>query len=131
MRRLPPNQLNFTIHRERDMRALGRLAMLLFCGLVLASGFVFAAGQHFAAVRYGYQSETLRRERAQLLEDQRRLLLAREEATSPTYLETAAREIGMQPLQPAQIGVGQRSDETQKTRAVVSALVNTSASLQR
>lgn len=104
--------------------------MLLFCGLVLASGFVFAAGQHFAAVRYGYRSETLRRERAQLLEDQRRLLLAREEAASPTYLETAAREIGMQPLQPAQVGVGQRSVETQSP-AIVSALVNTSASLKR
>jgi hypothetical protein len=112
MRRLPPNQPNFTIHREHDMRALGRLALLLFCGLVLAGGFVFAAGQHFAAVRYGYQSEALRRERTQLLEDQRRLLLAREEATSPTYLESAAREIGMQPLH------------------AVSALVSTSASLK-
>lgn len=129
MRRLPSNQPNFTIHRERDMRALGRLALLLFCGLVLASGFVFAAGQHFAAVRYGYQSEELRRERAQLLEEQRRLLLAREAATSPTHLESAARALGMQPLQAAQVGVGQKSDGTPSH--VVSALVNTSASLKR
>lgn len=129
MRRLPPNQPNFTIHRERDMPALGRLAMLLFCGLVLAGGFVFAAGQHFAAVHYGYQIEKLRSERAQLLEEQRRLQLAREEATSPTRLETAAREIGMQPLQPAQIGVGQKSDET--ASHAVSALVHTPASLNR
>ncbi|MGB7922181.1 MAG: hypothetical protein WCF57_02930 [Pyrinomonadaceae bacterium] len=129
MRRLPPNQPNFTIHRERDMTALGRLALLLFCGLVLAGGFVFAAGQHFAAVHYGYKSEALRREQAQLLEEQRRLLLAREEATSPTRLETEARKIGMQPLQPAQIGVGQRRDETPPH--AVSALVGTSASLNR
>ena len=112
------------------MRALGRLTLLLFCGLILAGGFVFAAGQHFAAVRYGYQSEALRRERAQLLEEQRRLLLAREEATSPTRLESVARELGMQPLQPAQIGVGRRNDES-SSRSAVSALVNTSASLKR
>jgi cell division protein FtsL len=130
MRRLPPNQPNFTIHRERDVRSLGRLALLLFCGLVLAGGFVFAAGQHFAAVRYGYQSEELRRERVRLLEEQRRLLLAREEAASPVRLESAARDLGMQPVQPAQMGVGRRSDDGTMARSV-STLVNTSASLTR
>jgi cell division protein FtsL len=129
MRRLPPNQTNFTIHRERDRRVLGRLALLLFCGLVLASGFVFAAGQHFAAVRYGYRSEELRRERSRLLEEQRRLLLAREEVSSPVRLESAARELGMQPVQPAQVG-RPTSDET-TLRHPVSALVNTSAALKR
>ena len=130
MKRLPLNQPNFTVHRERDMRALGRLALLLCCGLVLAGGFVFAAGQHFAAVRYGYQSEELRRERAALLEEQRRLLLAREEATSPIRLETAARELGMQAVEPAQVGVGQRQ-ERETLSHPVSALVNTSPALKR
>jgi cell division protein FtsL len=130
MKRLPLNQPNFTVHRERDMRALGRLALLLCCGLVLASGFVFAAAQHFAAVRYGYKGEELRRERAQLLEEQRRLLLAREEATSPIRLENAARELGMQAVEPAQVGVGQRTDGEALSHPV-SALVNTSASLKR
>jgi cell division protein FtsL len=91
------------VRRERDGRALSRLALLLFCGLVLAGGFVFAAGQHFAAVRYGYESEQLRRERARLLEEQRRLMLEREEAASPVQLEAAAREIGLQPVQPSQV----------------------------
>jgi hypothetical protein len=129
MRRLPQNQPNHIIHRERDGRALGRLALLLFCGLVLASGFVFAAGQHFAAIRYGYKSEELRREQARLLEQQRRLLLAREEATSPVHLESAARELGMQPVQPGQIGRA-TTDET-VLRHPVSALVNTSVSINR
>ena len=130
MKRLPLDQPNFTVHRERDMNALGRLALLLFCGLVLAGGFVFAAGQHFAAVRYGYESEKLRSERTQLLEEQRRLLLAREKAASPIRLESAARELGMQAVEPAQIGVGQRrSDEN--LSPPVSALVSTSASLKR
>lgn len=105
MRRSPSLQPNSVVHRERDLRALSRLALLLLCGLLLAGGFVFAAGQHFAAVRYGYQSEGLRRERARLLEEQRRLLLAREEMTSPAHLEAAARGMGLQAVQPAQVNV--------------------------
>ncbi|HEX8176003.1 MAG TPA: hypothetical protein VF543_12865 [Pyrinomonadaceae bacterium] len=103
MRRLPPNQPNFVVRRERDRRALGRLVLLLVCGLMLSGGFVFAAGQRFSAVRYGYKSEELRRERERLLEEQRRLILAREQATSPAQLESAARAIGMQPVHPSQV----------------------------
>jgi cell division protein FtsL len=113
MRRLPLNQRNYAVHRERDMGALLRLALLLVCGLVLASGFVFAAGQHFAAVQYGYKSEELRREQAQLLEEQRRLMLERERATTPDQLGAAAREIGMQPIRPAQIDPAKNFERTQ------------------
>lgn len=104
MRRLPLNQPNFTIHRERDGRALSRLALLLFSGLLMAGGFIFAAGQHFAAVRYGYQSERLRQEREQLITEQRRLSLEREEASAPARLESEARKLGLQPVAPGQMG---------------------------
>lgn len=106
MKRLPPDQPNFAVHRERDRRALTRLVLLLFCGLALSGGFVLAAGQRFSAVRYGYKSEELRRERDRLLEEQRRLILAREQATSPARLESAARAIGMQPVHPSQVEAG-------------------------
>src|SRR5215210_824372 len=106
MRRLPSDQPNFVVRRERDGRALMRLVLLLFCGLLLSGGFVFAAGQRFSAVRYGYKSEELRRERERLLEEQRRLILAREQATSPARLEVAARALGMQPVQPSQVEMG-------------------------
>ena len=129
MRRLPPNQRNYAVHRERDTRALLRLALLLVCGLVLASGFVFAAGQHFAAVQYGYKSEELRREQAQLLEEQRRLMLERERATTPDQLGAAAREIGMQPVSPAQIDPAKNFERSQ-THATP-AFVSPSASLGR
>lgn len=104
IRRLPVKQKNSLIHRERDRGLLRRLAALLLCGLLLASGFLYAARQHFAALEFGYQSEGLRRERQRLIEDQRRLLLEREEAASPARLERAARQIGMQQVQPVQIG---------------------------
>lgn len=128
MRRLPPNQPNFTVRRERDRRALLRLVLLLSCGLMLSGGFVFAAGQRFSAVRYGYQSEELRREREKLLEEQRRLILAREQATSPVRLEEAAREIGMQPVRPSQVETGAAKRNAQQ--AAASALAVSSAPLK-
>ncbi|HEY0386353.1 MAG TPA: cell division protein FtsL [Pyrinomonadaceae bacterium] len=129
MRRLPAHQLNYVIHRERDWPALRRLALLLLCGLMLAGGFVFAAGQHFAAVRYGYQTEALRREQEQLMEEQRRLLLEREQLVAPARLEGAAREIGLQPVQAAQIDTT-KSAEGVATQ-VAPAFVNPSAALGR
>ena len=83
MKRVPSKQRNSRIVHDRDPRALSRLALLLFCGLVLASGFVFAARQYFAAVQYGYQSEGLRREREKLLQEQQHLLLKKEQAFAP------------------------------------------------
>jgi hypothetical protein len=57
MKRFPEHQRNAKIRRSRDTTALSRLGLLLFCGLVLAGGFVFAAKQHFAAVQYGMNTK--------------------------------------------------------------------------
>ena len=104
MKRFPEYQQNAKVRRSRDTSALSRLAMLLFCSLVLAGGFVFAAQQHFAAVQYGYQNENLRNERKQLLEENERLALEKERATAPDKLEPAARRLGLRPARPGQIG---------------------------
>ena len=103
VRRVPSKQRNAVVLRERDRDALKRLGLLLGCGLVIACGFVYAGGQHFAALRLGYQTEKLRTIRGELTEEQHRLLLEREAAASPLRLERAARRLGMQPLQAAQI----------------------------
>lgn len=128
MRRLPPDQPNYAVRRERDTRALARLILLLFCGLMLSGGFVLAAGQRFSAVRYGYKSEELRRERDRLLEEQRRLILAREQATSPARLESAARAIGMQPVHASQVDTGAARESAQTSSA---ALATASLRLKR
>ncbi len=130
MRRLPAHQLNYTIHRERDWPAMRRLALLLCCGLILAGGFVFAAGQHFAAIQYGYKTETLRRDHEQLLDEQRRLLLEREQLVAPSRLESAAREIGLQPVQPVQIDTAKGAGSGAATHAAP-AFVSPAASLGR
>jgi cell division protein FtsL len=110
------------VARERDQDALFRLGLLLLCGLTLAGGFVYAGVQHFAALRIGYQTESLRRVRDQLAEDQRRYLLEREAAASPARLERAARQIGLQALQPAQIDPlrQKRKEATDKSVPAVS-----------
>ena len=103
IRRVPAKHRNTRMAREKDTEAFLRLGLLLVVGLGLASGFVYAGRQHFAALRYGYETENLRRERDQLAEQQRRLILQREEAANPVKLEQAAKRLGMQPLQAAQI----------------------------
>jgi len=103
VRRIPSTQRNAPVVRERDQWALVRLALLLLTGLVLAGGFVYAGGQHFAALRFGYLTENQRKIREEQTEQQRRLLLEREAAASPARLERAARKLGMQPMQVSQI----------------------------
>jgi uncharacterized protein HemX len=103
IRRVPSKHRNTPAVREKDTEAFLRLGFLLVVGLGLACGFVYAGRQHFAALRYGYETQNLRREREQLAEQQRRLILQREEAASPVKLEQAAKRLGMQPLQAAQI----------------------------
>ena len=103
MKRFPQQNLNHGVRREYDTRAFKRQLVMLVCGLAIAGGFVVAAGQHFAAVRYGYDGEKLRAERARLLEEQQQLILQINAATAPASLERSAREIGMQPARPSQI----------------------------
>ena len=128
MKRVPSKQRNSQIHRDRDVRALSRLALLLVCGLVLASGFVFAAEQHFAALDYGYKSEGLRRERERLLEEKQHLMLTKEQAFAPARLAIQARELGLKPLVASQVGT-QKASRSQLPLAP--ALLTPSASFQR
>jgi len=102
--------------------------LLLFCGLVLTGGFLFAARQHFAAIQYGYKNEELRREHQRLEAEQKRLLLEKEEASSPLRLEPAAREIGLRPVQPGQIVAKKESKSNEPYPAVA---INPSAPLRR
>ncbi len=129
MQRLPSMQRNTKVRRERDFRALSRLVVLLCCGLGLAVGFVFAARQHFAAVEFGYESESLRRERQQLLAEQQRLLLEKEQASAPARLESAARQLGLKPLKAGQVGTHRTKEQSRLPLAT--ALINPTASFKR
>ena len=129
MRRHPSTHLNRSIHRERDLRGFSRLVLLLFCGLVLAGGFLFAARQHFAAVQYGYQTEGLRQERDRLLAEEQQLLLSRDQVSAPSRIESVARELGLRPLQAGQVGIPRVGDKSSK--AVGKSRVDSSRSHHR
>jgi cell division protein FtsL len=110
MNRFPEQQRNARIRRTRDVTALSRLALLLFCGLVLAGGFVFAAKQHFAAVQLGYKNENLRKERKKLIEDNQRLTLEKETVSAPSRLAPAAHRLGLQATTAAQVAKPQSTE---------------------
>jgi cell division protein FtsL len=129
MNRVPLKQRNSKIHHDRDLRALSHLGLLLLCGVVLAGGFVYAARQHFAAVQYGYQRESLRRERDRLLQEQQNLLLRKEQAFAPARLELQARELGLRPVAASQLE-NQKADRRSQL-PLAQALLNPSASLRR
>jgi len=128
MNRVPLVHANPKVRREHDISALSRLVLFLFCGLALTSGFLLAAKQHFAAVQYGYKSEELRRENQQLLEEKQRLQLLKEEASSPVRLEPAARGLGLQPVEPGQVAIGNPAKRGDSHPAVV---INSAASVTR
>lgn len=129
MKRVPSKQRNSKIHRSRDVRALSRLALMLLCGLVLASGFVFAAQQHFEALDFGYKSEGLRLEREKLLDEKQQLMLKKEQAFAPARLATQARELGLKPLLASQVGTQKAGGQSQLP--IAPALINPSASFRR
>ncbi|MFN2530297.1 MAG: hypothetical protein ABR555_03265 [Pyrinomonadaceae bacterium] len=118
MKRIPQQQRNARIRRARDTNALSRLGLLMFCGLVLASGFILAGKQHFAAVEYGYASENLRREHQRLTEEKQRLILEKERVSAPARLAPAARQLGLHPATAGQIATAEPGNnvETADTR---------------
>jgi len=130
MKRIPLKQRNSRINHDRDPGALSRLGLLLFCGLVLAGGFVFAARQHFAAVQYGYQSEELRRERERLIQEQQHLMLQKEQAFAPARLESEARELGLRPVAANQLEAQKAADKRGQL-TIGPALLNPAATLRR
>lgn len=124
VRRLPSKHRNAPVGREKDKDAFLRLGLLLGVGLALASGFVYAGRQHFAALKFGYETEKLRNERDHLAETQRRLTLQREEAASPVRLEQLAKQLGMQTLQPAQIDPLRQGTNNSRTVQTLTASAN-------
>lgn len=117
MKRFPEHQPNAKIRRTRDTTALSRLALLLFCGFVLAGGFVFAAKQHFAAVQYGYKNESLRSERKKLIEEHQMLSLEKEKVSSPARLEPAARKLGLKPATSGQMASLNSTSDHEMTKS--------------
>jgi hypothetical protein len=70
--------------------------LVIVCAGVVAAGFFFAARQHFTSMEYGIKNSRLREQLQNLETEKRRLLLAREVATSPIAIRKAVRGMGLQ-----------------------------------
>ncbi|HSF23705.1 MAG TPA: hypothetical protein VLE20_05710 [Blastocatellia bacterium] len=87
---------NAPIARPVSRRVLAWLGIVVVAGVLLSSGFIISARQHFAAISLGYQSEELRRQSSQLEEKLRQLELEYSRAASPVEIEKRAQKIGLE-----------------------------------
>ena len=68
---------------------------LFGCGLLLMSGFFFAARQHFASMDYGIKNSRLRKQLDDLKAEKQRLLFTRELSLSPNEIKKSAERAGL------------------------------------
>lgn len=87
-----------SIKREREPVPWKYCLLTVFFGLLFASGFFFAAQQHFYSVEYGMQNSRLRGQIDDLRSQNRRLILHKEAALSPYEIKEAATKIGLRSL---------------------------------
>ena len=83
--------------RAREMRQFG-IALCCFFVLVM-----LYALQHFRAIEYGYQIESLRSQRDGLVEMNRALRLEEASLRDPERIDVMARKLGLQSPQPGQV----------------------------
>lgn len=89
-------------------------AVIVACLLsaFLVAGTFFAAQQHFYVVDYGMKNSRLKKQIDDLEAEKRRLLLAREVASSPAELKRVAKRLGVVPSSAS-------SDEAVKVSSIV------------
>jgi len=68
--------------------------LTIICAGFLATGFFFAARQHFSAMNLGMKNSTLRKQLEDMEGEQRRLMLSREIVRSPGEIKRVARNHG-------------------------------------
>ena len=83
--------------RTREMRQFG---VALGCLFVLVMAYAF---QHFKAIEYGYNIETLKSQRDGLVEMNRALRLEEASLRDPERIDRLARELGLQSPQAGQV----------------------------
>lgn len=70
-------------------------AMMALAGSILIAGTFFAARQHFLSWDYGMKNSRMRKQIDELQTEKRRLLLARENSSSPSEIKRVAKKFGL------------------------------------
>jgi hypothetical protein len=79
---------------ERNTSTLLYVLLTIACAAFLATGFFFAARQHFAAMDLGMKNSTLRKQIEEMEGQKRQLVLAREIVRSPAEMKRIAANKG-------------------------------------
>ena len=79
---------------ERNTTTLLYVLLTIACAAFLATGFFFAARQHFAAMDLGMKNSTLRKQIEEMEGQKRQLVLAREMVRSPAEMKRIASNKG-------------------------------------
>lgn len=79
---------------ERTNSTVLYVLLTIACAAFLATGFFFAARQHFAAMDLGMKNSTLRRQIEEMEGQKRQLVLAREIVRSPAEMKRIASNKG-------------------------------------
>lgn len=82
--------------RSSSMNSKAKACFFAFlCTGLLATGFLFAAQQHFDSMDFGMKNSKLRKQLDQLEAEKRRLIYVREVSLSPTEVKKAAKKAGL------------------------------------
>lgn len=96
------------------------ILLVLVCACVVATGFFFAARQHFTSMDYGIKNSKLREQLRNLESEKRRLMLAREVASSPLAIRKAALGLGLSNSgEVAALPVAAKSEPAREARPAV------------
>ncbi|HEX6279958.1 MAG TPA: hypothetical protein VFZ49_08075 [Pyrinomonadaceae bacterium] len=111
------------ISAERSTTTLLYILLTIACAAFLATGFFFAARQHFAAMDLGMKNSTLRKQIEEMEAQNRQLLLAREMVRSPAEMKRIAvnkgfRERGNEILPAAASSLSRQSPLVERTAMV-------------
>jgi hypothetical protein len=113
---LTKNKNTKQIRRERDPIPWRYCFLTLVCGLALVVGFFFAARQHFSSMDYGIKNSKLRKQKSELEDAQRQLLLDKEIALSPSEIKKAAKKLGLTEMTAANITAFSSSEKQEKPK---------------
>lgn len=116
-RNLTKNKITKQIRRERDPIPWRYCFLTLVCGLALVVGFFFAARQHFSSMDYGIKNSKLKKQKSELEDAQRQLILDKEIALSPSEIKKAAKKLGLTDMTAANISSFSSSEKQEKPKA--------------
>lgn len=113
---------------ERNSTTLLYVLLTIACAAFLATGFFFAARQHFAAMDLGMKNSTLRKQVEEMESQKRQLVLAREMVRSPAEMKRIASNKGFRQRESSIAPVAASANASNKPLVERTSIVSPTAS---